>query len=164
MAIGCPRWLPSVHLHQKWECWGRKRLPSLLWMRMWKGHRQWSHISTSPVTLNTPLDKCLSLSFHVSVLHKFTSIESGGLAVLFTTREIKNQRLGKKSLFSTIGVEQENLVTKLGVQNRICIICGAWCAVIYWSCRCGLEHRQRCTCCVKNAPYGLVWPLCTGWK
>lgn len=84
-----------MRVHQKWECWARKRLPSLLWMRMWKGHRQWSHISTSPVTLNTPLDECLSLAFHVSVLHKFTSVESGGLAVLFTTCGIRSQRLGK---------------------------------------------------------------------
>lgn len=80
-----------MHLHQKWECWGRKHYPSLLWMRMWKGCRQWSHISTSPAKLNTPLDKCRSSSFHVSVLHKITCIESGGLAFPFPTCGIKNQ-------------------------------------------------------------------------
>lgn len=92
-----------------------------------KRHRQWSHISTSPVTLNTPLDKCLPLSFHVCALHTLTSTESGWFSrsFFFFFRNMWDEEpLPRKSLFSTNRVERErapspNQVSKIGFTSAV---------------------------------------------
>lgn len=112
--------------------------------------------SALPVTLNTPLDKCLSLFFHLSVLHKFTSIESSGSAVLFTTCDIKSQYLGKVCSAQT-GQNRGTWSLNQESKIRLASSSSAWYAD-------AVEHRQHSACRVKNAPYGLMWPLCSGWK
>lgn len=90
-------------------------------MRMWKGHRQWSLISTSPVTPNTPLDKCLWLPFYVSVLHKFTSIE-GGAFFLFTTCQANESEKSVQHKHVAWGLGG----TLSGVWRRMCIFSAVW--------------------------------------
>ena len=80
-----------------------------------KRPRQWSHISTSSVTLNTPLDKCLSLTFHASAAHVHLYSDQWTVCPHVWDEA--------SALQKSLRVGQQNLVTKLVVQNRISIIC-----------------------------------------
>lgn len=86
---------------------------------------KWDVVSTSPVTFNTPLHKCLSLSFCASVPLKFTSADGGGLAVVVKVRAKLNQCHTLKSAQVTGADTKPGLVpTVSSFTHRFCFTVG----------------------------------------
>ena len=142
-----------------------KRLPSLLWMRMWKKDIVSDPTSALPLwhSILHLINVCHCLFMYVRYIRS-PRLRAVGSAVpfFFFSQHVRwRTTASEKPVQHKQGGTREGPVTKPSVKNRI-YIRGAWYAIMCWSCR--LECRQHGTCSVKNAPYGLVWPLCSGWK